>query len=169
MFAKIRGFFLIFLIYGKEEKMDVAFILAYVGIGLMVGLAGSGSAIGVVKGGSASVGALKKNDEAFGNYMILSALPGTQGLYGFLGFFIMHGYVKPDMTMAQGAAIFGAGIALGVSGLVSGIKQGEVCANGIAGIAAGHDLFGKTLILAVFPELYAIVAFAATFLISNTL
>mgnify|MGYP001177147733 FL=1 len=149
--------------------MDLAVILAYIGIGLMLGLAGSGSAIGVVKGGSASVGALKKNDEAFGNYMILSALPGTQGLYGFLGFFIMHGYVKPDMTIIQGAAIFGSGIGLGIAGLISAMKQGEVCANGIAGIAGGHDVFGKTLILAVFPELYAIVAFAATFLISNSL
>ncbi|NBC09320.1 MAG: V-type ATP synthase subunit K, partial [Bacteroidetes bacterium] len=30
----------------------------------------------------------------------------------------------------------------------------------------GYDVFGKTMVLAVFPELYAIVAFAATFLIN---
>lgn len=148
--------------------MELAVILAYIGIGLMVGLAGSGSAIGVVKGGSATVGALKKNDEAFGSYMILSALPGTQGLYGFLGFFIMLPYVTPELTVLQGAAILGAGIALGLAGLISAVNQGEVCANGISAIASGHDVFGKTLILAVFPELYAIVAFAAAFLISGT-
>ena len=51
--------------------------------------------------------------------------------------------------------------------LFSAIRQGQVCANGIIGIGSGYDVFGKTLILAVFPELYAIVAVAATFMIST--
>ena len=46
-------------------------------------------------------------------------------------------------------------------------RQGQVCANGIAAIGSGHDVAGKTLILAVFPELYAIIALAVTFLIAN--
>jgi V/A-type H+/Na+-transporting ATPase subunit K len=144
-------------------------VLAYIGIGLMVGLAGIGSAYGVSMGGNASVGAMKKNNEAFGNYLILSALPGTQGLYGFMGFFILSGYLVPDITWANASAIFGAGLALGFVGLLSGIRQGQVCANGIAAIGSGHQVFGSTMILAVFPELYAIIAFAATFLISGTL
>lgn len=144
-------------------------ILAYIGVGLMIALAGIGSAFGVSMGGNASIGALKKNDEAFGNYMILSALPGTQGLYGFMGFFILSGHLVADMSWATAAAIFGAGLALGLVGLLSGIRQGQVCANGIAAIGSGHNVFGNTMILAVFPELYAIVAFAATFLISATL
>jgi len=37
-------------------------------------------------------------------------------------------------------------------------------ANGIVEMSNGQDVFGKTLILAVFPELYAILAFAAAFL-----
>lgn len=144
-------------------------ILAYIGVGLMVGLAGIGSAYGVTIGGNASIGALKKNEEAFGNYLVLSALPGTQGLYGFMGYFILSKFLVLEITWMQAAAIFGAGLALGFVGLFSAIRQGQVCANGIASIGAGYDVFGKTLILAVFPELYAIVAFAATFLISGTL
>ncbi len=144
-------------------------VLAYIGIGLMVGLAGIGSAYGVSMGGNATIGALKKNDEAFGNYLVLSALPGTQGLYGFLGFFLLQGFLVPEMTWLQAAAVFGAGIALGFVGLLSAIRQGQVCANGIVGIGAGYDVFGKTLILAVFPELYAIVALAATFMISTAI
>ena len=50
-------------------------ILAYIGVGLMLGLSGIGSAYGVTIGGNATIGALKKNDEAFGNYMVLCALP----------------------------------------------------------------------------------------------
>jgi len=151
--------------------MSTAVILAYIGLGLMVGLAGVGSAFGVSIGGNATIGALKKNDAAFGSYMLLSALPGTQGLYGFAGFFIIlnSGVISPEMTVLQGVAIFAAGFALGLVGLLSAIKQGGISANGIAAIGAGYDVFGKTMVLAVFPELYAIVAFAATFLINNAI
>jgi len=54
-------------------------------------------------------------------------------------------------------------------GLLSAIRQGQVCANGIAAIGQGHDVFGNTLILAVFPELYAIVALAGVFLIGSAI
>lgn len=141
-------------------------ILAYIGVGLILGLSGIGSAFGVTIGGNATIGALKKNDEAFGNYMVLCALPGTQGLYGFLGFFLLQGVLTPEISWLQAAAVFGVGLGLGSVCLFSAIRQGQVCANGIVGIGAGYDVFGKTLILAVFPELYAIVAVAATFLIS---
>ena len=141
-------------------------ILAYIGVGLMVGLAGIGSAFGVSMGGNASIGALKKNEDAFGNYLILSALPGTQGLYGFMGYFILQGVLTPEITWLQAGAVFGAGLALGFVALLSAIRQGQVCANGIAAIGSGYNVFGNTMILAVFPELYAIIAFAATFLIS---
>lgn len=144
-------------------------ILAYIGIGIMVGLSGIGSAFGVSMGGNASIGAMKKNDEAFGNYLVLSALPGTQGLYGFLGFFLLQGALVPEISWMQAAGVFGAGLALGTVALFSAIRQGQVCANGIAGIGAGYDVFGNTLILAVFPELYAIVGLAATFMISSAI
>lgn len=143
--------------------------LAYMGIFLMVGLTGVGSAIGVTITGNASIGAMKKNADAFGNYMVLSALPGTQGLYGFLGYFLLQKNLVPEMTWAAAAAVFGAGLILAAAGLVSAIRQGQVCANGIAGIGAGYDVFGKTMILAVFPELYAIVALAAVFMIGQTI
>jgi len=161
---------LIFYI-SNDIIMGTAIILAYIGLGLMIGLSGVGSAIGVSVAGSASIGALKKNENAFGSYMLLSALAGTQCLYGFGGFFLINnsGVLSENITMLQGAAILGSGIALGLAGLISAIKQGEICANGISAIGSGYDLFGKTLVLAVFPELYAIVAFAATFLIVSGL
>ena len=146
-------------------------VIAYLGLGIMVALSGVGSAIGVSIGGQASIGALKRRDDAFGNYMLLSALPGTQGLYGFAGFFIINtsGAISADMTMLQAAAILGAGLMLGVVSLMSAIQQGKICGNGINALAGGNNVFGKTIVLAVFPELYAIIAFAATFLIASAL
>lgn len=144
-------------------------IFAYLGIGIMIILSGVGSAFGVTIAGNASIGSMKKDPTAFGNYMVLSALPGTQGLYGFAGYFMLSTYLIPTMTWASAGAVFGAGIAMGFVGLFSAIRQGQVCANGISAIGSGHKVFGNTLILAVFPELYAIIALAAVFLIGNSL
>lgn len=145
-------------------------VLAYIGIGIMVGLSGIGSIYGVSISGNAAVGAMKKDPDSFGNYMVLSALPSTQGLYGFVGYFVM----SPTLKLAGGdwgisAAIFGAGLAMGLAGLFSGIRQGEVCANGVAAIGSGHKVFGNTMILGVFPELYAILGLLVVILINGSL
>ena len=81
--------------------MTTAVIMAYIGLAIMLIFSGIGSAVGVSKGGNATVGALKKKPDAFGSYLLLSALPGTQGLYGFAGFFIINsgGVISPEMTM----------------------------------------------------------------------
>ena len=146
---------------------STALILAYVGVAIMVGLAGIASAVGTSICGQAAVGAMKKNSGAYGSYMILSALPGSQGLYGFVCFFMVQGLLTAEITMLQAAAVFGAGVLVGIVNLAAAIFQGKVCANGIAAIGNGHDVMGKTLILGAFPELYAILTVAATFLISS--
>ena len=125
-------------------ESTTAIILGYLGVALMVGLSGVASCIGTSIAGMASVGAMKKNGGAFGSYMILSAIPGSQGLYG-------------------------AGLLTGLVCLASSYFQSKVCANGIAAIGNGHDVMGKTLILAAFPELYAILTVAAVFLIAGAI
>lgn len=148
---------------------NLAYFLAWIGMFLMVGLSGIGSAWGTVIGGSATVGALKKRSEIFPNCMILSALPSTQGLYGFGAFFILSSHIALDMNMMQASAIFGAGLIMGVVGLISAYHQARIVANGIESMGSGNDVFANTLILGVFPELYAIVAFATCFLISGSI
>ena len=141
-------------------------VLAYVGVAVMLALAGIGSAYGVTIAGNAAIGSYKKNPD-FGTYLMLTALPGTQGLYGFAGYFLVAELLTPEITAIQAAAVFGSGLALGLVGLFSAIRQGQVCANGIISIGQGVKATGITLTLAVFPELYAIVALAATFMISS--
>ena len=128
-------------------------ILGYLGLGLMLALSGIGSAIGTTIAGNAAEGGLKVNPEKSGNYMVLSALPATQGIYGFVAFFMWLG---KDFT-TQGPLMFGIGIGVGLVCMISAIRQGQVSANGIVGISQGHNVFTNTLIYAALPEFYAIL------------
>ena len=132
-------------------------------MGLMLGLAGIGSCYGTSIAGNAAEGALKKDSSKSAGYMILSALPATQGLYGFLAFLLHFGKVNAE----TGYLWFGVGIGVGLVCLFSAIRQGQVCANGIVSIGQGNNALGSTLTFAVFPELYAIVAVGAAFFMSS--
>ena len=127
-------------------------ILGYLGLGLVLALAGIGSAYGTTIAGNAAEGALKRKPEGSGNYMVLSALPATQGIYGFVAFFMLMSKVAES-----GALVFGIGVSVGLVCMLSAIRQGQVCANGIVGISQGHNVFTNTLIYAALPEFYAIL------------
>ena len=137
-------------------------ILGYLGWGLMLGLAGVGSAFGTTIAGNAAEGALKKNKDKSSSYMILSALPATQGLYGFVAFLM---WMSKDFA-ADGLKLFAIGLVVGVVFLISAIRQGQVCANGIAGIASGHDVQTNTMIYAALPEFYAILSLVAALMLN---
>ena len=146
---------------------NLPFILAYTGMAVMLALACTGSAIGVVMGGNVTVAGMKKNPGMFGKAMRLCGLPATRGLYGFAGFFLMLNSLKDmtALTMNQGLAMCAAALAMGFVGYFSALRQANLVANGINEMSNGQDVFGKTMILAVFPELYSILAFACTFMV----
>ena len=143
--------------------------LTYLGIALCVALSGIGSAYGVTICGNAAVGAFKKNPNGRGSYMALAALPSSQGLYGFVGFFMLQNFAKAEVDMVTACAVFGVGLACGLVCLFSALRQAKVCANGISAIGGGHNAFGTTMILAVFPELYAILGLLMLILTANSL
>ena len=129
-------------------------LIAYVGIAIMVGLSGIGSAYGVTIAGNASIGALKKNDSAFGNFLVLTALPGTQGLYGFAGYFMFQsifGVLTPAITGIQAAAVLGSGIALGLVALFSCNLLDGICIGCVIRLVF---LYGR-----LFPVFMEIAAF----------
>ncbi len=136
-------------------------VLGYLGMGLMLALAGIGSSIGTTIAGNAAEGALKVNPEKSGNYLVLSAIPATQGIYGFVAFFM---WLSRDLA-TDGALMFGVGLSVGLVCLVSAIRQGKVCANGIVGISQGHDVFTNTLIYAALPEFYAILGLVGAIMV----
>ncbi|MCD4776316.1 MAG: V-type ATP synthase subunit K [Candidatus Aegiribacteria sp.] len=134
------------------------------GIALACALAGIGSAVGVGIAAQASTGVMSVDPGKFGKLLLLSALPGTQGIYGFVIAFLLLGKVTPDMSMPVAWQIFTAGIPIALAGLFSGIHQGKVCAGGAMMTAKQPDDSAKSLILAVFVEFYAILGFLVSFL-----
>ncbi len=136
-------------------------VLGYLGLGLMFGLAGIGSSIGTTAVGNAAEGALKKRPEKASSYMILSAMPATQGLYGFLAFIL---WLNRDFAN-DGLMLFGVGLGVGLVCLFSSLRQGQVCANGVINISQGHDVMTQTMIYAALPEFYAILALVAAIMI----
>ncbi|MBP5398549.1 MAG: ATPase [Bacteroidales bacterium] len=135
-------------------------VLGYLGLGLVLALAGIGSAIGTTTAGNAAEGGLKRKPEASGSFMVLSALPATQGIYGFVAFFMLLGKVAES-----GLAVFGIGLSVGLVCMLSAIRQGQVCANGIVGVSQGHNVFTNTLIYAALPEFYAILGLVGALMI----
>ncbi len=141
--------------------MDINVILGYIGLAAVLGLSFIGSSYGTTIAANAAEGGLKKNKEGATNYMILSAMPATQGLYGFVVFLL---WMNRDFAQ-DGIVLFTVGLAAGIVFLISAIRQGQVCANGIIGISQGHDVFTNTIIYAALPEFYAILALIASLMI----
>ena len=136
----------------------------------MVGLSGMASCIGTSIAGMASVGAMKKNAGAFGSYMILARHPRFARSLRIRELLHYQGFPDGrDLDVARVPPFSRRGLLTGVVCLASSYFQSKVCANGITAIGNGHDVMGKTLNLAAFPELYAILTVAAVFLIGGAI
>lgn len=154
------------------NQLFSGFNLAVLGAALAALLACMGSAKGVGLVGEAASGLLSEDPSKFGKALILNALPGTQGIYGFItAFMILYktGFFSSGMsvsiTQAQGLFYLIAGLPIGIVGLYSGIKQGRVAASGISLIAKRPDEVGKAITSAALVETYAIFALLVSLLL----
>ena len=147
------------------------FYLAHLGGALAVVLGGIGSAVGVGLAGRQGTGVMSEDPEKFGKLILLVALPGTQGIYGFLGWFLLWGKVSKiamaSMTTPLGLALLISCLPVAFTCLVSGIHQGKVCAGGCAMAAKHPEAVGKALIFGAMVETYAVLGLIATILVQN--
>lgn len=154
--------------------MELGLVIALLGAALAVFLCGIGSAIGVGLVGQTANGVLSEDPDKFGNMLLLVALPGTQGVYGFVAGFwatiiklnILTGKI-PALTPLQGLQILAACLPIAISGLVSAIHQGKVCAAGIAVAAKQPQAAMRALIYGGLVETYAVLGLIITLLLLN--
>jgi V/A-type H+-transporting ATPase subunit K len=151
--------------------MELGFTLAVLGGAIAVVLGGIGSAIGVGLAGQASSGVMSEDPGKFGSLLLLVALPGTQGIYGFLSAFLVMlkiglvGEALKTLTMYQGWQVLIACLPVAFAGLVSGIHQGKVCASGVYMVAKQPKDIMKPVIMAALVETYAVLGLLISILL----
>ena len=145
--------------------------LAYLGSAIAVAMCCVGSAKGTGMTGEAATGVIAETPEQFSKCMILQVLPGTQGLYGIVAWFmvmlkigVFGGELAP-LTIEQGLAMFGACIPIALGGLLSAIAQGRVATASINIVAKKPEESTKGIILCGIVEFYAILSLLATILL----
>ena len=147
--------------------------LAILGASRAIIFAGIGSAKGTSIAGQAAAGAVSEDSSKFGKLLVLQLLPGTQGLYGFIiAFLILSkagviGAAANSITTAQGFQLLASGLAIGFTGLVSGIYQGKAAASGVGVVAKNADELGKAITIAAIIETYALLGLLISFLAYN--
>ena len=153
--------------------------------GLAIGLLGAalaallaciGSAKGTGIAGEAGAGLVSEDPSKFGKAMIMQVIPGTQGLYGFVIWFLAQSQIFSAyhaagdvMTVAQGMQSLGACLPIALGGLLSAIAQGKVAAASINILAKKPDDWSKGMIFCITVEFYAILCLLASFLMLNGL
>lgn len=153
---------------GKFFLENGGLVLGVLSVVIAVLFSGMGSAKGVGMAGEAAAGVVIEEPEKFGKSLVLQLLPGTQGLYGFvIGILILFKLVGGNISLAQGYVYIAAALPVGVVGYFSAIAQSKVAVSGINILAKNEPQQAKGIIYAVMVELYAILAFAISFLLMN--
>lgn len=132
-------------------------IIALVGAALAALMAGIGSVRGVSTAGEAAAGIVSENPDVFGKVLVLQALPGTQGIYGFI-IALMVSMNSAGLTIAEGIEKFIACMPIAIVGLISAIYQGRMAACSINMLAKNPDLSGRGVTMTVVVETYAVLA-----------
>ena len=151
--------------------MTLGLILAMAGAAIAAILPGIGSAYGVRIGGQASAGVLSERPELFGKLLVIQALPGTQGIYGFLVSVLvmiklnMLGGTAIPVDTATGLSLLIACLPVAVVGLISAIFQGQTAVSAIHMTAKQPSASARGITMTALVETYAILGLLISILL----
>ena len=155
--------------------MTPGLVIAIIGAFFAAVLPGIGSAYGVQIGGQAAAGVVSEKPELFGKLLVLQALPGTQGIYGFLiGVIVLIntnvlGGAMKAVSLEQGIAFIIACLPVGIVGYYSAIRQAKVSAASMLMTGQRPEMSGKGVTMTVMVETYAVFALLVSFLAVNAI
>jgi len=137
-----------------------------------------GSAIGIRIASSQAAGVLSEKPDLFGKLLVLMALPGTQGFYGFICAIFIAMQIKllegvsaalTKTTPAIGIGLLFVGICVGFVQLFSAMNQGMTSAASINLVGKRPDEGGRAILFPALVETYAVVALLIGILMINWL
>ncbi|MBR5381882.1 MAG: V-type ATP synthase subunit K [Oscillospiraceae bacterium] len=149
--------------------------IAILGGALAAALCCAGSARGCGTAGEAGTGLLSEDPSQFGKVMIIQVIPGTQGLYGFVIWFVviaklaLLGGAPLQPTIEQGLQLACACLPMAIAGGISAPAQGRVAAGTVNLLAKKPNDWFKGIMLCAVVEFYAILGLLASFLMISSI
>ena len=141
---------------GETQSMII------IGCALAMGIAGIGSAMGLMLAGTSAVAVTGEKPELFGKCLVFQVLPMTQAVYGLLTAILLMmgagllGGSGADLTNPMlGVSAIGIGLVVGLTG-ISAANQGMVASASISATARNPDVAARGIIYTVMPETIAI-------------
>jgi V/A-type H+-transporting ATPase subunit K len=141
---------------GETQSMII------IGCALSMGIAGIGSAMGLMLAGSSAVAVTAEKPDLFGKCLVLQVLPMTQAVYGLLtaillmmGAGLLGGGGAELANPMLGISAIGIGLVVGLTG-ISAANQGQVASSSISATARNPDVFARGIIYTIMPETIAI-------------
>ena len=153
--------------------------IGIIGLVLTVLLCGVGSGLGLKATGKASAGVLAEDPSKFSKVIVLSLLPATQGIYGFLIAILGASYLPTVANLqaagileqlsganaaigaaqinAQGWNVFWACLPMMLGGAVSAFLQGRTAASTIIAVGKKGEIASKSIIFPAMIEFYALL------------
>jgi len=150
--------------------MTLGATLALAGAALAILLAGTGSAIGICRIGSAANGLLSKEPKHFSRLLILMLLPSSQGIYGLTVAFMLFvnlGVIGGDVlaiSTSMGLAFLFLCLPVGIIGGISAMVQGNVGVTAVSLYGKQNKMFGNCIIIISASEVFALFGFLISML-----
>ena len=151
--------------------------LGIIGLALTALLCGVGSGLGLKSTATASAGVLAEDPKKFGKVIILTLLPATQGLYGFL-IALIGANALPTVAnlgtsgatdaqiMAQGWNVIVACLPMMIGGMVSAILQGKAAASTIIAVGKNSET-SRAFLFPAMIEFYALLGMVVSIILFN--
>lgn len=151
--------------------MTTGTVIAILGAVIAALLACMGSARGVGIACEAGNAVVAEDPTKAGKALLLEALPGSQGIYGFVTAFMAFmklgvlGGSLAALSNYQGWFLFISCLPIAIVGYFSAIYQGRVCATGMNILAKKPDDSTKGVTAAALVETYAIFSLLVSLLL----
>jgi len=141
-----------------------------------MGIAGIGSAMGLMLAGTSAVAVTSEKPELFGKCLVFQVLPMTQAVYGLLtaillmmGAGLLGGGGSANLANPMiGLSAIGIGLVVGLTGL-SATNQGMVASASISAVARDPKVAARGIIYTVMPETIAIFGLLVAILLMTGL
>lgn len=135
---------------------------AELGAGFAFILGAIGSSIGITTVANVGSGILAEDPDKFGRLLLLIAMPGSQGIYGFItAFLIWVFFLSSPKSLANpgvGVQVFLASLPVAFACLISAIYQGRTGAGAAGIVAKKEEAAGRAVVLPGLVETYAVLS-----------